>query len=142
MCIRDRVECSVPARNLSWEWIGDARKKFYVGDAILTQVTSIQCNPETKEVKLEADMKAITKNEVLEKLSRCKVQGQYSGEITDVRKGIYFVDLDVGANALAYKCKDYRVPGKHDNVSFVVTRLDQERGVAVGIITRIMRQNI
>lgn len=29
-----------------------------------------------------------------------------------------------------------------ENVSFVVTRLDQERGVAVGIITRITRQNI
>ena len=95
------VECSVPARNLSWEWIGDAREQFHVGDAVLTQVTSIQCNPETKEVK-----------------------------------------LDIGVNALAYSCTDRRLPGKHDDVSFVVTRLDQERGVAVGIITRIMRQNI
>ena len=127
------VECSVPARNLSWEWIGDA---------VLTQVTSIQCNPETKEVKLEADMKAITKNEVLEKLSRCKVQGRYSGRVTDVHKGATFVKLDICVNALAYSCTDRRLPGKHDDVSFVVTRLDQERGVAVGIITRIMRQNI
>ena len=136
------VECSVPARNLSWEWIGDAREQFHVGDAVLTQVTSIQCNPETKEVKLEADMKAITKNEVLEKLSRCKVQGRYSGRVTDVHKGATFVKLDIGVNALAYSCTDRRLPGKHDDVSFVVTRLDQERGVAVGIITRIMRQNI
>ena len=136
------VECSVPARNLSWEWIGDAREQFHVGDAVLTQVTSIQCNAETKEVKLEADMKAITKNEVLEKLSRCKVQGRYSGRVTDVHKGATFVKLDIGVNALAYSCTDRRLPGKHDDVSFVVTRLDQERGVAVGIITRITRQNI
>ena len=136
------VECSVPARNLSWEWIGNAREQFHVGDAVLTQCTSIQCNSETKEVKLEADMKAITKNEVLEKLSRCKVQGRYSGRVTDVHKGATFVKLDIGVNALAYSCTDRRLPGKHDDVSFVVTRLDQERGVAVGIITRITRQNI
>ena len=57
-------------------------------------------------------------------------------------KGATFVKLDIGVNALAYSCTDRRLPGKHDDVSFVVTRLDQERGVAVGIITRIMRQNI
>lgn len=37
---------------------------------------------------------------------------------------------------------DYRMPGKKDDVSFAVTRLDMERGVAVGIITRIIRQNL
>lgn len=136
------VECSVPARNLSWEWIGDAREQFHIGDEVLAQVTSIQCNPETKEVNLEADMKSITKNEVLEKLSRCKVQGRYSGRVTDVHKGAIFIKLDIGVNALAYNCTDHRIPGKHDDVSFVVTRIDQERGVAVGIITRIIRQNI
>lgn len=36
----------------------------------------------------------------------------------------------------------YRMPGKKDDVSFAVTRLDMERGVAVGIITRIIRQNL
>ena len=39
-------------------------------------------------------------------------------------------------------CYDYRMPGKKDDVSFAVTRLDMERGVAVGIITRIIRQNL
>ena len=33
-------------------------------------------------------------------------------------------------------------PGKKDDVSFVVTKLDEERSIAVGIITRIIRQNL
>jgi hypothetical protein len=34
------------------------------------------------------------------------------------------------------------MPGKKDDVSFAVTHIDEERGVAVGIITRIIKQNI
>ena len=34
------------------------------------------------------------------------------------------------------------MPGKKDDVSFVVTRIDEERNVAVGLISRIIRQNI
>ena len=32
--------------------------------------------------------------------------------------------------------------GKKDDVSFAVTHIDEERGVAVGIITRIIKQNL
>lgn len=136
------VECSVPARNLSWEWVGDAREKFRVGDRTLALITSIEILPETNEIKVMADLKQVTKNEVLKNLSRCKVQGRYSGRITDIHKGVMFVRLDIGVNAVAHTCTDNRLPGKRDDVSFVVNRLDTENGVAVGIITRIIRQNI
>lgn len=53
-----------------------------------------------------------------------------------------YVRLANGVNAVAHSCYDYRMPGKKDDVSFAVTRLDMERGVAVGIITRIIRQNL
>lgn len=45
-------------------------------------------------------------------------------------------------NAVAHSCYDRRTPGKKDDVSFVVTKLDEERSIAVGIITRIIRQNL
>mgnify|MGYP007025033343 CR=1 FL=1 len=32
-------------------------------------------------------------------------------------------------------------PEKKDDVSFAVTRLDEERGIAVGIITRIIKRH-
>ena len=34
------------------------------------------------------------------------------------------------------------LPGKKDDVSFAVTRIDEEQGVAIGIITRIIKQNL
>lgn len=71
------VECSIPARDLAWDWMGDAHERYAVGDKILIRI-------------------------------------QF----------------------------DYRTPGKHDDVSFVVTAIDEERGVATGIITRIIRQNL
>lgn len=50
--------------------------------------------------------------------------------------------LLMGVNAVAHSCYDRRMPGKKDDVSFAVTHIDEERGVAVGIITRIIKQNL
>lgn len=136
------AECAVPARDIAWEWVGDAREKYHVGDRVMAVVTSIESDADTMNVKITADMKRLMKNEVLEKLKECKVQGRYSGRITDIHKGVIFVRLSNGVNAIAHSCNDYRLPGKNDDISFVVNRLDQENGVAVGIITRIIRQNI
>ena len=136
------AECAVPARDIAWEWVGDAREKYHVGDRVMAVVTSVESDAETMNVKITADMKRLMKNEVLEKLKECKVQGRYSGRITDIHKGVIFVRLSNGVNAIAHSCNDYRLPGKNDDISFVVNRLDQENGVAVGIITRIIRQNI
>ena len=66
-------------------------------------------------------------------------------------KSIFFIALALlryfffqynGVNAIAHTCYDRRMPGKKDTVSFAVTRLDEERGIAVGIITRIIKQNL
>lgn len=61
-------------------------------------------------------------------------------EVTHVYKGIVYIRLSNGANAIAHSCYDRRRPGRKDDVSFVVTHLDEERGVAAGIITRIIKQ--
>ena len=34
------------------------------------------------------------------------------------------------------------LPGKKDDVSFAVTHIDEDRSVAVGIITRIIKQHL
>ena len=75
-------------------------------------------------------------------MSKCVVQGHYVGRITDVRSGVFFIRLNNGVNAVAHASYDLRNPGKKDDVSFVVTRLDAEHNVALGVITRIIRQNL
>ena len=134
------VECSIMARDLAWDWIGDAHDRFAVGDQILVRVTEVNKTSQ-EELSVHADVKSVTENTSREALKRCRVQSKYAGRVTDVHKGIVYVRLSNGVNAVAHSCYDRRTPGKKDDVSFVVTKLDEERSIAVGIITRIIRQN-
>ena len=36
------VECSVMARDMSWDWIGDAHEHYSVGDELLVKVLEVQ----------------------------------------------------------------------------------------------------
>lgn len=134
------VECSIMARDLSWDWIGDVRDRFHVGDQILVRVTEVQKNS-LEDIKIKADAKSVSGNKQ-NNLSLCRVQSKYAGKVTDVYKGTVYVRLTNGVNAIAHSCYDRRMPGKKDEVSFAVTGIDEQRGVALGIITRIIRQSL
>lgn len=134
------VECNISARDLSWDWIGDAAERFSVGDRILVRIREV--NRETIEsVTVKADVKSVSENRQ-SRLPLCRIQGKYAGKVTDVHKGVIFIRLTNGVNAIAHTCLDRRMPGKKDDVSFAVTHIDEERDVALGIITRIIRQNL
>jgi len=135
------VETSILARDLSFDWLGDARERFNVGETILVRILSI--NTESPEqILVKADVKSVEGNASKENLKLCKAQGKYAGIVEDIHKGTVFVRLSIGVNAIAHSCYDSRTVGKKDQVSFVVTHIDEERNVAVGIITRIIRQNL
>ena len=135
------VECSILARDLAWDWIGDAHERFSVGDEVLVRILSVQ-RKSLEDLSIRADIKSTAENTDRDNLQKCCIQGKYAGKVTDVHKGVVYVRLANGVNAVAHSCYDYRMPGKKDDVSFAVTRLDMDRGVAVGIITRIIRQNL
>ena len=135
------VECSILARDLAWDWIGDAHERFAVGDEVLVRILSVR-RESPEDLSIRADVKSTSENTDRDNLQKCRIQGKYAGKVTDVHKGVVYVRLSNGVNAVAHSCYDYRMPGKKDDVSFAVTRLDMERGVAVGIITRIIRQNL
>lgn len=135
------VETSILARDLSWEWIGDAHERYMVGDEILIRLRKVTVESPEK-ISIEADVRSVTENTVQANLKKCKVQGKYAGTVTDIHKGVVFVRLAIGVNAIAHACYDNRMPAKSDDVSFAVTHIDEDRGVAVGIITRIIKQRI
>lgn len=135
------VECAIPARDLSWDWLGDATEKFYVGDDILVRILQVTVNS-MEDIMIKADVKSVDGNISKANLKKCKVQGKYAGVITDIHKGTVFVRLSIGVNAIAHSCYDKRTPGKKDEVSFVITKIDEERNVAIGLISRIIKQNI
>ena len=135
------VECAIRAPGMSWMWIGNARDHYNVGDRVLVRVLRIS-KPNVQDLKIEADIRSVSSVTSADNLSKCVVQGRYAGRVTDVRGGVVFIRLNNGVNAVAHSCYDARTPGKKDDVSFAVTRLDEEQGVAHGLITRIIRQNI
>lgn len=135
------VETSILARDLSWDWMGNANETFHVGEQILVRILSVKVE-DLEHIFVKADVKSVNGDTSKANLNRCKIQGKYAGTITDIHKGTVFVRLSIGVNAIAHSCYDNRSPGKKDEVSFVVTRIDDARNVAVGLISRIIRQNI
>lgn len=129
------VECSVRARDMAWEWMVDAGERFQVGDLALVMVNKVEAkSPE--EVTVFVDAKSATSNTNKDNLKKCHRQGKYVGIITDVYKGTYFIRLNIGVNAIAHSCNTASLPGKKDQVGFVVTRINDRFEVAEGIITR------
>ena len=135
------VETSIPARDLSFDWLGDARERFHVGDHILVRIQEVKAE-DPEHISVRADIKSVEGDTSKANLALCKVQGKYAGTVEDIHNGTVFIRLQIGVNAIAHTCYDSRTVGKKDEVSFVVTHIDFERNVALGIITRIIRQNI
>ena len=134
------VDVAMPVKDLSWDWIGDARDRFSIGDEILVRIKEVK-RDNIKDIYVYADARSVTDNRVAN-LALCKVQGKYAGRVTDTHKGVVFIRLNNGVNAIAHSCLDRKLPGKKDDVSFAVTSIDEERCVALGVITRIIKQNI
>lgn len=134
------VECTISARDLSWDWIGDAQERFFVGDQVLVRILSVN-RDNIEDISIKADIKSVSENRQ-NNLKLCRIQGKYAGKVTDVHKGVVYIRLTNGVNAIAHSCYDRRMPGKKDDVSFAVTHLDEDQGVALGIITRIIKQNL
>ena len=135
------VETSIPARDLSFDWLGDARERFHVGDHILVRIQEVKAE-DPEHISVRADVKSVEGDTSKANLALCKVQGKYAGTVEDIHNGTVFIRLQIGVNAIAHTCYDSRTVGKKDEVSFVVTHIDFERNVALGIITRIIRQNL
>ncbi len=135
------VETPIQARDLSWDWIGDAHDRYSVGDQVLVRVLDVdRADPE--HIRIRADIKSVSGSDRNDNLRKCRIQGKYAGKVTHINKGVVYIRLSNGANAIAHSCYDRRRPGRKDDVSFVVTHLDEEHGIAMGIITRIIKQHI
>ena len=135
------VETPIRNRDLSWGYICDCRDSYFVGDSVHVRVKEVEGdNPEN--IRIRADIKSLTENTAREKLLALKPQTNCMGKVTDVNAGVIFMNLVDGISAIAHKCFDHRKPGRGDDVLFVCTRIDEDGGVAIGIISRIVKRNI
>ena len=105
------VETSIPARDLSFDWLGDANERFHVGDHILVRILDVQAE-DPEHISVKADVKSVEGNTSKANMALCKVQGKYAGTVEDIHKGTVFVRLSIGVNAIAHSCYDNRQVGK------------------------------
>lgn len=67
-----RVECFIMARDLAWDWIGDAHERFSVGDQVLVRILSVRCDS-LEDMGIKADVKSVTQDTYHENLKKCRV---------------------------------------------------------------------
>ena len=79
------------------------KKKFQVGDLVLVMVNKVEASS-VDQIIIEVDAKSPTANINKDNLRKCHKQGKYTGIITEVYKGTYFIRLDIGVNAVAHSC--------------------------------------
>lgn len=129
------TECFTRVFDIVEEWMADARERYSVGDTVYVKVSSIEFDSKSRPV-IKVEGKSLT----APKVYACVKQGKYSGVVTGINKGIYFIRLDIGVNAIAHTCKgEDRLPKRKDVVSFICTRMDEEGRVAVGLISRVIK---
>ena len=133
------IECSLKARDMTWEWLSDASEKFATGDVVNVMVKKVS-GDSVETMKVEVSAREAKANVNKENLMRLKKQGKYVGKVTDVYRGTFFLCLNCRVNAVAHSCNTASLPGQGDEVGFLVTRINEEREVAEGIITRIIKR--
>ncbi len=133
------LETYIQGRNLSWKWLPDAADYFATGDLVVAKVLSVKKN-EQGEYSIQLSIKDASENPDIEAAKKLVPNSTYFGTVTGVKDGVIFVRLQAGVNA---KTKMYRceLPQRKDTVCFLVRRVDTDRAMALGLITRIIKKS-
>jgi len=132
------VTCTIFARDMAKEWVGNAAEKFSIGDTTIVRVKNIYMGKDDV-TSIKAEIKSITENINSEIRKKCQIQGKYAGYVNDIYRDVYIIRLAIGADAVAHSCYGSQLPSKNDRVCFTVTHYDDERNEAVGVISKIIK---
>jgi len=135
------VQYILPASEVDYTYITNLRDTYFVGDKVIVRINEIKYEDDFV-VTIKADIKSTKKDNSLQKLLSLNIRSSYLGTITDIRHGTIYVLLTCGVNAIAHDCTDRKTPTKGDEISFLVKQLNNDSRLAIGIITKIVRQNI
>ena len=114
---------------------------YATGDLVVAKVLSVTKDEETGHYSVRLSLKAATENPDLPALRKLVPGCNYYGVVTGVRDRLIFVRLQAGVNAKTKLYYTKQIPSKLDTVSFQVRAVDEDTGVAFGLITRIVRRH-
>lgn len=135
------VDCEISAAQLSWEWFPDVADIFSTEDLVVAKVLAVDRDETTGHYKVRLSVKAATENPDLPALRKLVPGSIYYGVVTGVHERLIFVRLQAGVNAKTKLYHTRQIPSKFDTVSFQVRNVDEDTGVAFGLITRIIRRH-
>ena len=135
------VDSVISASALSWEWFPDVTTLYSTGDLVVARVMAVVKDEESGQYTVRLSVKAATENPDLPALRKLVPGSNYYGVVTGVHDRLIFVRLQTGANAKTKLYHTKQIPSKLDTVSFQVRSVDEETGVAFGLITRIIRRH-
>lgn len=135
------VEVTLPMNELLWDWVVDLRKVLSPGDVIPVKVLEKKVDEEGN-ITLRVSGKEALPNTAEIALKKIKPGNKCLGVVTQIRENQpVFIHLDNGANAIAHNTRVNTVAYPGDIVNLAITGINEEKCTAVGVITRVIRQN-
>ena len=135
------VDTDIYARNVSWQWFSDITDLYATGDLVVARVMDVSYNPEREIYSVSLSIKEASENPDRAALEKIVPNSNYFGVVTGVKDRVFFVRLQVGVNAKTKLFRSIDMPSRLDTVSFRVTGVDEESGIALGFITRIIKRH-
>ena len=135
------VDTEIYARNVSWEWFSDIADLHSTGDLVVARVLDVTYNEQRDTYAVNLSIKGASENPDRAALEKIVPNSNYFGVVTGVKDRVFFVRLQAGVNAKTKLYRSIDMPSRLDTVSFRVTRVDEENGIALGFITRIIKRH-
>ena len=135
------VDTEIYARNVSWQWFSDITDLYATGDLVVARVMDVGYNPEREVYSVSLSIKEASENPDRAALEKIVPNSNYFGVVTGVKDRVFFVRLQAGVNAKTKLYRSIDTPSRLDTVSFRVTGVDEESGIALGFITRIIKRH-
>ena len=135
------VDTDIYARNVSWQWFSDITDLYATGDLVVARVMDVSHNPDRDTYSVSLSIKEASENPDRAALEKIVPNSNYFGVVTGVKDRVFFVRLQAGVNAKTKLYRSIDMPSRLDTVSFRVTGVDEESGIALGFITRIIKRH-
>ena len=135
------VDTEIYARNVSWQWFSDITDLYATGDLVVARVMDVSHNPDRDTYSVSLSIKEASENPDRAALEKIVPNSNYFGVVTGVKDRVFFVRLQAGVNAKTKLYRSIDMPSRLDTVSFRVTGVDEESGIALGFITRIIKRH-
>lgn len=135
------IDTEIYARNVSWQWFSDITDLYATGDLVVARVMDVGYNPEREIYSVSLSIKEASENPDRAALEKIVPNSNYFGVVTGVKDRVFFVRLQAGVNAKTKLYRSIDMPSRLDTVSFRVTGVDEESGIALGFITRIIKRH-